>query len=125
MSNLLAFAKDEMQRAGLYDADADYGGEIAKSVERLVETFAADEHSGGSAHLTLSIFERVVRFQPLTPITSDPSEWMNVSDVSGTPMWQNRRQPSAFSTDGGATWYDLDEPGRPTHVNKAPSDGET
>ncbi len=24
-------------------------------------------------------------------------------------MWQSRRSPSLFSTDGGATWYDLDD----------------
>ena len=106
MSNLLAFAKDEMQRAGLYDADADYGGELARSVERLVTTFAAEDHSGASAHMALAVFEKVARFQPLTPLTSDPSEWMEV----GPNVWQSRRSPSVFSKDGGATWYDIDNP---------------
>jgi hypothetical protein len=110
MSNLLTFAQDEMRRAGLYDADADYAGEIPKAVERMISTFAAEGHSGMSAELTLQIFEKVARFKPLTPITSDPSEWMDVSEYSGGPMWQNRRSPTVFSTDGGATWYDLDAP---------------
>ncbi len=106
---LLEFARDEMRRAGLYDADCDYGaGEIAQCVEKMVAAFAQFGHSGGSADMTLGVFDRVIRHQTLTPITSDPSEWMDVSDVSGQPMWQNRRSPSVFSKDGGQTWYDLD-----------------
>jgi hypothetical protein len=76
MSNLLEFARDEMRRAGLYDADADYGpGEIAQCVEKMIEAFRSYGHSGGSADKTLAVFDRVVRFKPLTPLTSEPSEW--------------------------------------------------
>ncbi len=106
---LIDFARDEMRRAGLYDDDCDYGsGEVAKCVEAMVAAFAAFGHSGGSADMTLGIFDKVARFKLLTPISSDASEWMDVSDVSGQPMWQNRRSSSCFSKDGGQTWYDLD-----------------
>jgi hypothetical protein len=110
-------AESEMRRAGLYDADADSGpGAIAKNVLELIQVFASQGHSGGSAMMTIGLFEKLVRFQPLTPITSDPAEWMEViapgANVRAEPtgLWQNRRKPSSFSRDGGKTWYDLDDP---------------
>jgi hypothetical protein len=107
---LLEFARDEMQRAGLYNADCDYGaGEIAVCVEKMVEAFSSFGHSGGSAAMTLAVFDKVIRFKPLTPLTSDPAEWFDVSEsMGGESMWQNRRSPSVFSKDGGKTWSDLD-----------------
>lgn len=110
-SNLANHAIDELQRAGLYDADSDYGGMIGQAVQALVELFASQGHSGMSAHIVLDVFNRVARFKTLTPITSDPSEWMDVADMmpnGDPPLWQNKRQSSCFSNDGGRTYYDID-----------------
>jgi hypothetical protein len=106
MSRLVAHAKAEMEKAGLYDKDADYGGFIPDAVMALVEAHAAQGHSGMSHAMTLQIFNKVINYQTLTPITSNPVEWMHV----GGNAWQNLRQPSTFSEDGGQTWYDLDDP---------------
>ena len=100
------FAESEMKRAGLYDADADYGGMVPAAVMALVDAHSAQGHSGMSHGLVLSIFNLVINFKPLTPLTSDPAEWNEVGDG----MWQSRRSPSVFSKDGGQTWYDLDAP---------------
>lgn len=109
--SLVEYATEEVRRAGLLDADSDYDGEAGKAVIELVKMFAAQGHSGFSASLVLSAFDKVARFQPLTPITSNPDEWMNVSEYSGgNPVWQSRRNPSLFSNDGGQTWYDIDAP---------------
>lgn len=113
MSNLVEHAESEMRRAGLYDAGADYGGMIPEAVLALVKAHAEQGHSGGSHEMVMAIFDRVVRFKPLSPLSSDPAEWMDVSEMSGRPMWQSRRCPSAFSEDGGKTWSDLDNP-KPT-----------
>ena len=124
MSNLEKHAEREMRLAGLYDKDADYGGMIPKNVIEVVTAFAAAGHSGESAAQTLSILERVLRFKTLTPITKDPVEWMEVGeDQSHTPgktLWQNRRDCSNFSNDGGKTYYNVDDPGR-KQINSAPS----
>lgn len=108
--SLVQHAEAELRRAGLFSSDSDYGGMIGEAVLELVRKFAEQGHSGASAMQTLVIFDQVARFKPLTPITSDPSEWTDVSEMSGRPMWQSTRKPSTFSTDGGKTWYDLDEP---------------
>lgn len=110
-SPLVDHARAELARAGMYDADADYGGgAIAGAVLDLVQVFADQEHSGGSAMLTLGIVEKLLRFQPLTPITSDPDEWVDRTEISGYPLWQSKRNPAVFSPNGGQTWYDLDKP---------------
>lgn len=111
MSNLVQHAEYELRRAGLFDADSDYEGMLGKAVLDLVKQFASEGHSGGSAHLTLNIFDKVARFKTLTPITSDPSEWMEICRNADGPqpdLWQNIRQASCFSTDGGKTYYDID-----------------
>ncbi len=110
MSNLERHADYELRLAGLFDRDADYGGVTGEAVMELVRAFAKQEHSGGSASITLAAFDRVVRFKTLTGITSDPAEWMDVCDArtNHEAVWQNRRQSSCFSNDGGKTYYDID-----------------
>jgi D-serine dehydratase len=111
MSNLMKHAECEMRKAGLYDADSDYGGMIPEAVLALVKAHSEQGHSCGSHHVVLQIFNRVVNFKTLTPISSDPSEWFKHDyQTAGSDCWQNTRQPSVFSQDGGKTWYDLDDP---------------
>ena len=129
MSNLINHAQTEMNRAGLFEEDADYGGAHAKAVMDLIELFASQQHSGMSAAITLGIFSKLARFEPLTPITSDPEEWEDVSEQSGYALWQNKRQSTSFSEDGGKTWYDIEDRSRDNgascHGLSAADGGET
>lgn len=109
MSNLINHAQYEMNRAGLFDEDADYNGMHARAVMDLIETFDRQEHSGMSAAITLRLFYELAQFHPIGPITSDPDEWVDVASVSGSSLWQNKRRSSSFSRDGGATWYDIED----------------
>jgi hypothetical protein len=110
-SPLVAHARRELRVAGFLDPQgACYGDMVGRAVLELVEAFARQGHSGGSVGPTLGLFDKVARFRPLTPLTNDPSEWADVSEALGRPCWQNRRDSSVFSEDGGRTWYDLDAP---------------
>ena len=110
MSNLTDHAKYELELAGMFDKDSDYEGMLGTAVMELVEVFAKQGHSGFSAHRTLAIFNEVANFKPLAPIGKSPDEWVDQSEASGEPMWQNKRRGSTFSRDGGKTWYDIDYP---------------
>lgn len=99
---LIEHAESEMRRAGLYESHADYDGHLADAVMALVKLFAEQGHSGASASLALNIFDKLARFENLTPLTTDPAEWNQV----GSDAWQNRRNPAVFSNDGGQTAYD-------------------
>jgi hypothetical protein len=111
-SPLVAHAEEEMRRAGLYDEASDYGGMIPESVMKLVKVLAEDGHSGGSHWLTMQVFNKVANFKTLTPLTNDPSEWTEVSEmcpVAQRPVYQNRRDSAMFSNDGGKTYYSVDD----------------
>lgn len=99
-----------MRLAGLYDKDADYGGMIPDAVMVLVKAHSEQEHSGFSHGMVIDIFNKVINFKTLTPITSNSDEWMCISEFGPAPAWQNKRDPSYFSEDAGKTWYFLDDP---------------
>lgn len=98
MSNLEAFARDELQRAGLFDKDSDYGGMMGDAIMKMVKMFADEGHSGFSANMAISLFERVARFEPLTPLTGEGAEWVEV----GGGVFQNKRCPHVFKENGEA-----------------------
>lgn len=103
--SLVDYARSELERAGLFDTDSDYDGMLGQAALAIVELFASQGHSGRSAVIVIELVNRLMRFEPLTPLTYEPDEWNEV----GTGLWQNRRKSTVFSTDGGATHYDLDD----------------
>lgn len=110
MGNLTDHAKRELELAGLFDKDSDYDGMLGDAVMQLVKVFAKQGHSGFSAGRTLAIFNQVANFKNLTPIGKSDDEWMNVTEQSPGPLWQNTRRSTTFSRDAGKTWYDIDDP---------------
>lgn len=106
-SQLVSYAKKELARAGLLDKDSDYKGELGKSVLRLIEIFSKEGHSGFSANYAAEIFNRLSRFHPLTPLTGEDNEWMDISDGENF-LQQNMRCSSVFRTKTAT--YDVDAP---------------
>lgn len=107
-SALVHHARHELQRAYIADADTDVA--VSNVVMDVVNVFAERDLEQCQMAAALGLLDKLLRFQPLTPLTSDPDEWMDVSEASGgNPMWQSRRKASVFSKDGGQTWYDLDD----------------
>jgi hypothetical protein len=113
MSTLVQFTKSELRAAGLFDADADYEGAVAACVTALMETFVAYGQSGGSAEQVLALFTKLAKHRPITPLTGEDDEWDDRSEMSGYPLWQNKRDSRVFKggRDGAFdTWMVL-EPG--------------
>lgn len=108
----------ELEKAGLFNKDSDYGGMLGEAVKELLLTFQKQGHSGFSAQLTASLFHKLVKGEPLSPLTEAEDEWMEVTDK----LFQSRRVPNvfidknesekpytldgkAFSDDGGKTYF--------------------
>lgn len=91
----------EIRRAGLYDKDSDYDGMLGESLEALVVLFGSQGHSGMSAEITARIFADLVAGKPLSPLTDDPDEWVEISS-DGTK--QNRRCSAVFMGPNGAVY---------------------
>ena len=84
--------------------------ETKEGLLKVVQAFADMGHSGWSAHFCANALDQLLRYRPLSPLTNDPAEWIDRTQISGgTPMWQSARNPEAFSNDGGKTYYLLSE----------------
>lgn len=79
----------------------------------VVEKFAEFGHSGGSASILIPQLNQLLQYETLTPLTCDPHEWQDWSEISGAPVWQNKRNSKAFSEDGGKTYWLVDGPTNP------------
>ena len=102
MSAMLDWAKEELAIAG-YGGDEDGPNKwLADGVIRLLEVFCEEDHSGSSAPYAVKVFERLANWKPLSPLTGEDSEWMEV----GTNLWQNRRASNVFKDETGAYWSD-------------------
>lgn len=117
--SLVEFAETELRRAGLFDEDSDYDGALGPAILGVVEKFSEYGHSGYSAGMSVAILEKLLRFEPLSPLTNDPAEWMQVCDrANGEDLWQSRRKSEAFSNDGGITYYLLSDGSYSGHAVK-------
>ena len=107
-------AINELKRAGLFDKNSDYDGMIGDAVKDLLMLLSSQGHSGHSASITVQLFHRLVDGDVLSPLTNDPSEWMEVLEG----VFQNKRcfhvfkekekvytiHGKIFSDDGGKTF---------------------
>lgn len=118
-----------MEIAGLFKKDSDYGGMLGDAVMKMVKVFADEGHSGFSANMAISIFEKVARFEPLTPLIGADDEWMLIRgpgsglepESAESPCWQNIRCSHVFKDKDGA--YDINgrifrEPDGSCYTNK-------
>lgn len=114
---LVEHARNELARIG---EDQD----VIDGIARIIAAFAEVADSGGATPYIIARVEKLMRFEPLSPLTDDPAEWQDQSEASGCPLWQSTRNPSAFSTDGGKTYTLLgEEPqtsdsGQPVHTSQ-------
>lgn len=102
------WAINELKLAGLYDKDSDYEGMIGKAVEEIIEIFSKQGHSGGSAAMVISLLEKLLRYEPLTPC--DHSDYVihdETKTVNKKPIFQCSRCYDVFSEDNGKTWYSI------------------
>jgi NTP pyrophosphatase (non-canonical NTP hydrolase) len=112
--SLVEHATRELELCGQTAEDPAY----AAALVAAVAAFASYGHSGGSAMAAIEQLHTLLQFRSLSPLTNDPDEWHDHGEISGTPLWQNRRDPAAMSEDGGQTWYFVDdrEPVSPNQI---------
>lgn len=103
-NNYLRHARREFLAAG-YDLDEKDGPDrwIQDGLLDLLRVMSMQGHSGFSASYLTGAFEKLSRFEPITPLKGDESEWIEV----GPQVFQNCRLSSVFKEkDGRAYRYD-------------------
>lgn len=98
-SNLVKHAQRELEIIGEDPASIQHYLDV-------VRLFASKGHSGGSASVFIPTLQKLLNFENLTPVTDEPIEWNEV----GENLWQNVRNNSFFSNDGGRSYWSVDDP---------------
>jgi hypothetical protein len=63
----------------------------------------------------------LLAFKPLSPLTNESAQWVDRSPtIGGNPLWQSKRDPDAWSHDGGLTFYYSSETGSQYQAIDAP-----
>lgn len=94
---LVAFARNELD---IIMKQAEEDGEEAVAMQKMfndnilevVDAFCRGGHSGFSAEMAITAIERLLRWRPLTRLTLEDDEFVEV----GTGVWQNKRASNVF-----------------------------
>lgn len=97
--NLMAHADSELPP----DAGDEMQAMMNDGLRELVLVFSSQGHSGFSGAYALAALEKLLRFEPLGPLTGADSEWVEV----GEGTWQNRRCGRVFKGEDGRA-YDIE-----------------
>ena len=104
MGNMTTHAERELDIIGMTDEEG-MNGMMRKHILHMIEEFAAEGHSGFSASYAIQCLEKLLRFEPLSPLMGTDDEWVDVAEYNGSPMWQNKRCSRVFKDETGA--YDI------------------
>ena len=102
MSNLREHAEMELQMAGFLSKESDYNGMIGEAVLELIDTFSKQGHSGTSAGIAISLFEKLAQYEPLGALTGEDEEW---GEAHRDGIFQNRRDSGVFKYPDGRCSY--------------------
>jgi len=110
-SNWYKHAIDEFKIAGYIplDQEQEEGPNrwIQENVLELLEVLSNQGHSGSSIGYCLNIFNKLAKFEPITPITCTDNEWVE-HNYSGSLTYQNNRLSAVFKNDKDSKPYYLD-----------------
>jgi hypothetical protein len=104
MSDLINFAKKELDIIGMKEDDSEISNRAMREhILKMVEVFSDEGHSGFSANYAAAILQKLLKFEPLSPLTGEDSEWNLISEKE--KLYQNKRCSYVFRENGKA--YDI------------------
>ncbi len=94
------YSKEEWMRHAEYELDL-AGDEPAlkEFYLKMVDLFTNYPHTEHTLYFMPEALEKLFRHENLRQLTEHPNEWVKVAD----DVWRNKRNPRAFSNDGGMT----------------------
>jgi hypothetical protein len=105
MSNLVEYAKSELARIPINDhIEDEMEIHMQSHILKMVEEFSKEGHSGFSANMAIAMLTRLLSYKPLSPLTGEDDEWMEVSE----DHFQNKRYSSVFKDKNTGKAYDID-----------------
>ena len=104
--SLYKHAEKELDLIGLNEVN-DHNGAMRKHILHMIEEFAQEGHSGFSAAYAIGLLQKLLKYEPLSPLTGEAWEWIDVSQESGYTLYQNKRCGRVFKGRDGEAW-DID-----------------
>lgn len=90
--NMLEYAKTELDIIGMTDSGDEMNIEMRNNILEIIEKFSDQGHSRFSASYAIDILNKLLNFKPLSPLTGENSEWVEIRDS----VFQNKRYSSVF-----------------------------
>lgn len=92
-------------------AAINFGEEDSAVMVGILETFFKQWDSGGAVAVASGVLARLIKGQPLGPLTGEDDEWF-IHGCDGMYA-QNKRCSTVFKATKDGPAYDIDVPGRP------------
>jgi len=96
-------AERELDLIGMAKDGDEMNVAMRNHILHMVDEFADEGHSGSSASYALGLLEKLLAFEPLSPLTGDEHEWNEV----GADLFQNNRCSHIFKDSKGGRAYDI------------------
>jgi hypothetical protein len=106
MTNIETYAIDELTRIGMYGSGDEMNDAMCEHILKMVNVFAEEGHSGFSAEYAISILQKLLRFEPLSPLTGENDEW-KLCEYSEGETYQNKRLSRVFKEGKDGQAYDI------------------
>jgi len=100
--SLVEHAKKEFEVLN-WPGDCEIQQMVCDNVIELLEVFSKQGHSGSSAPYVLNLFESLAKYNPISPLTGEDTEWQDIGEQDGI-LYQNRRDSEVFMDNEGAYW---------------------
>lgn len=101
---LVEHAKREFELLG-WPGECPMQKEMCDCIIELLETFSNQGHTGMTAPYALAYFDKLAKFDPISPLTGDEDEWCDVSEEIGEPLYQNKRDGEVFKDGSGQAYW--------------------
>lgn len=103
LADTLSHAKHELDLIGMTEDNPEgMNREMRKNILTMVKTFSSQRHSGFSAGYAINILNKLLKHEPLSPLTGKADEWEDVTKYfDGKPTYQNKRYSSVFKSAKG------------------------
>jgi hypothetical protein len=99
---LRSHAETELALIGMGPDADEINRMMREHILKMVDTFADEGHSGFSAAYAIGIIEKLLRFEPVTPLTGEDDEWSTPFDPEETR--QNKRCGHVFLRSDGVAY---------------------
>jgi len=106
MTNIETYAIDELTRIGMYGSGDEMNDAMCEHILKMVNVFAEEGHSGFSANYAINILQKLLRFEPLSPLTGEDDEW-RLCEYSDRETYQNKRFSRVFKEGKDGQAYDM------------------